>query len=271
MKNKDIGQFPFLNMVGGKSINLTSTITEAEGMIDDISTLINQTEAEMLNLRFRKKYKKNIKLKIFEQFGETNKTINEHDESKKPFKEIKITQSHYSKPILPSILKLSTLNTSKEASFEKLIYSPIKKLNTCKNSIDMSKAKPSSTRVSFNKTCLLRLPTKKSNNNSKYQAIDNSINEIMQACNKFTISKEDEGKKEFLGKFPEIDFLKNIIGPKRSGGKNGIFIQSGKDMNKYLSLEKDNIFQMCHYMNIITPKQSYSNRELYMSRFGMKK
>jgi hypothetical protein len=268
-KNKsELGQFPFLNMVGGKSISLVSKINEAEGVINDISTLITQTDEET-SPNDRKIYKKNLKLKLL---SHENLFITEEKKTEYPgLKEIKVNQSRFSKVktnhTLPNI---KPLNTVSDTSFEGVASKiPLKKFKT-RFSSRISIDKTISTRTSIERKSLLKLPTFKSTNNSKYISIENSINEIMEACKGITITTEEKND-DFSKKFPEIDYIRNLVGVRGTSERPGVFVHSKGKHPKYLSLNKDNIFQMCHYMNVITPKQSYSNKELYMSRFGMKK
>jgi hypothetical protein len=121
---------------------------------------------------------------------------------------------------------------------------------------------------------------------------NSSVNGIVEACEsqiKALESKElltethtyiskNPFKKSLSEKFPEIDFLKNVMNVKQNNSKNqqkhgndGVFIKSGKDRHKYISLEKNNIFQMCEYANKINPRQSFTNKGLYLAKFGMTK
>jgi hypothetical protein len=297
---KEVSLFPFVQMSDGDSINLQSKLKEVEVKLNDISTHI---------LLFGDKESKKppqtgkILKKLLTRKASMSPCKNESLYTRSPLKKLcfkpmrSVDHFPHSLQISPiqkkrfscgAVESIKDIDTSRnEKSFEIFLQgSPVNKLRKYSSDIqsgnrssDVSVMFSSKTSF-FNRTRESKLQCRGASRDSKYIALENSINEIMTACKEQRKSismdrqvlPDSEKKGDLTGKFPEIDFIKNICNDakKKIKPSTGAFIKSGKDKDKYVSMDKNNIFQMYHYADVIKPEQSY-NKLMYMTKFGMLK
>jgi hypothetical protein len=269
----ETGLFPFVQMSNTDSTNLQTKLKEVKTRLNDISSYLSIFE-EKAEIK-EKKHKLTRKVTI--------SPVLKQSILKTPPKLLNLKSRDSVDFFSPSaqlslIRRQRDIQTTQDKSFEIFLQnSPVNKLRkfSSDKGSNMSNMTP---KASFYKLNSSKLQCQKTANNSKYQALEKSINEIMSTCKKHnkSISMDrivipDEKKPMMKGRFPEIDFIKNIVDTKNKAKPTGVFIRSGKDRSKYISLDKNNIFQMYHYANVINPEQGFKNKEMYMTKFGMLK